>query len=96
MLDKNRAEEALDVEICRTTEPACVDLVPVTPTLHRTPKQPVTRPDASFVAHLIAAATQAPQTRRVRRGSLMDAQNAYGTRPPQERRGVARRTRQII
>jgi hypothetical protein len=37
-----------------------------------------TRPDASFVAHLIATAEQAPQTRTLRRATPLDALVAYG------------------
>jgi hypothetical protein len=48
-----------------------------------------------FVTHLIATADQAPQTRSLRRGTLEDAQTAYGAHP-QERRSVARRTRQVV
>lgn len=35
------------------------------------------RPDASFVAHLIAMAEQAPQTRNMRRATSADAQAIY-------------------
>ncbi len=48
---------------------------------------PMARPDPSFVTQLIATADQAPQTRSLRRGSLGDAQTAYGAQP-QERRSV--------
>lgn len=37
-----------------------------------------TRPDASFVAHLIATAEQVPQTRTLRRATSADALAAYG------------------
>jgi hypothetical protein len=37
-----------------------------------------TRPDASFVTHLIATAEQAPQTRTLRRATPTDALAAYG------------------
>jgi hypothetical protein len=36
------------------------------------------RPDASFVAHLIAMAEQAPQTRTLRRAAPAVAHGAYG------------------
>ncbi|MBB5053246.1 hypothetical protein HNQ36_003237 [Afipia massiliensis] len=36
------------------------------------------RPDASFVAHLIAMAEQAPQTRTLRREAPAVAHGAYG------------------
>ncbi|MEH2511681.1 hypothetical protein V1291_003035 [Nitrobacteraceae bacterium AZCC 1564] len=37
-----------------------------------------TRPNASFVTHLIATAEQAPQTRTLRRATPTDALAAYG------------------
>ena len=37
-------------------------------------------PDPIFIAHLIAEAEQVPQARRLRRGSLADAQAAYQPR----------------
>lgn len=36
-----------------------------------------TRPDASFVAHLIATAEQVPQTRALRRASIAEAMSYY-------------------
>jgi hypothetical protein len=53
------------------------------------------RPDPTFLTHLIATADQAPQTRSMRRGSIEDAQTAYGAHP-RERRSVTRRTRQLV
>jgi hypothetical protein len=38
------------------------------------------RPDAGFVAHLIATAEQLPQTRTLRRAAPADAQSAYAAR----------------
>jgi hypothetical protein len=75
--------------------PACVELVPVIQTVQLSPKPVLARPDPVFVTHLIAMADQAPQTRSLRRGSLEDAQTAYGAHM-QERRSVVRRTRQVI
>ena len=109
MLDIDRSEESsteafdgeildgkiLDGEILTADEPACVELVPVTQSVHWSPKPSMARPDPTFVTHLIATAAQAPQTRSLRRGSLADAQTAYGARS-QERRSVARRTRQVV
>jgi len=95
MLGIDRSEEVVDGEVAAEARPACVDLVPLTPTVHWAPKQRLTHPDPSFITHLIATAAQAPQTRSMRRASLADAQTAYGT-SPHERRGVARRTRQVI
>jgi hypothetical protein len=50
-------------------------------------------PDPTFVAHLIATAEHAPQTRSLRRGTAADAQTAYGaSRHP----AADIRTRQFI
>ncbi|MFL6837858.1 MAG: hypothetical protein ACJ8FZ_11195 [Bradyrhizobium sp.] len=94
MPDSDRSDKVMNGEVLTGPEPACVDLVPVT-AAHLSPGRVATRPDPTFVTHLIATAEQVPQTRSLRRAVLADAQTAYGARP-QERRGVARRTRQII
>ena len=95
MLDTDRSEDILDGEVLDADAPACVELVPVTQTVHWSPKPAMARPDPSFVTHLIATAAQAPQTCILRRGSLADAQSAYGA--SQTRRyGVGFRTRQVI
>jgi hypothetical protein len=54
-------------------------LVPVERPLRASPVR-TARPDASFVAHLIAMAEQAPQTRILRRETPTVARSAY-TRP---------------
>src|ERR1700738_5012952 len=95
MLNIDQSEKVMDGEILTDAAPACVDLVPVTPTLHWSAKRPLPHADPSFIAQLIATAAQDPQTRTLRRASLAEAQTAYGP-GPRERRGVARRTRQII
>jgi hypothetical protein len=95
MLDVERSEQALDGEVLGPDEPGCVELVPVIQSVRWMPKGPIARPDPSFVTHLIATAAQAPQTRSLRRGSLADAQTAYGaSRIP--RHGTGFRTRQVI
>ena len=80
MLDIDRSEEILDGEFVNADEPACVELVPVTQSVHWSPK-PAPRPDPSFVAQLIATADQAPQTRSLRRASLADAQTRLRRQP---------------
>jgi len=95
MLETDRSEAILDGEILDADAPACVELVPVIQTVQLSPKPVLARPDPVFVTHLIAMADQAPQTRSLRRGSLEDAQTAYGAHM-QERRSVVRRTRQVI
>jgi hypothetical protein len=76
--------------------PACVDLVPLTPTDRpaRIACQ-LTRPDPSFVAQLIATAAHLPQTRNLRRAAPSDAHSAYTVqhRPPP---AVGCHTRQVI
>jgi hypothetical protein len=60
-------------------KPACVALVPVVAAPRR--PEPVahglTRPDPSFVTHLIAMAELSPQTRMLRRAAPEDVQVAY-------------------
>jgi hypothetical protein len=95
MLDVDRSEQVLDGEVLDADEPGCVELVPVTQSVRWMPKGPIARPDPSFVTHLIATAAQAPQTRILRRGSLADAQTAYGASRVQ-RHGAGFRTRQTV
>jgi hypothetical protein len=58
---------------------ASVALVPVVATPWRLAPvaQGLTRPDPSFVAHLIAMAAMSPQTRLLRRAAPEDVQAAY-------------------
>ncbi len=95
MFDTDRSEDILDGEILDADAPTCVELVPVSQTVRWLRKSTIARPDPTFLTHLIATADQAPQTRSMRRASIEDAQTAYGAHP-QERRSVARRTRQVI
>ena len=87
--------EVLDGEFTDTAGATGTALVPLPATTHWAPKIPLAHADPSFVAHLIATAAHEPQTCWLRRGSLADAQSAYGPHLD-ERRSVARRTRQII
>jgi hypothetical protein len=95
MLGIDRSEQILDGEFVSLDEPASVELVPVTQTVHWSPKLVLPRPDPTFVAQLIATADQAPQTRSLRRASLADAQTAYGASQIR-RRNTGFRTRQTI
>jgi hypothetical protein len=95
MLGTDRSDDVLDGDFAEGDAPACVALVPVTQAVHWAPKRAPARPDASFVTQLIATAEQAPQTRTLRRGSLADAQTAYGAGQTR-RHGVGFRTRQVI
>ena len=95
MLDIDRSEEILDGEIVGAEQSACVELVPLTQSVHWSPKPALAHADPTFVTHLIATADQAPQTRSMRRASLANAQTAY--RAGQMRRpGTGFRTRQTI
>ena len=94
MLDIDRPDDILDGEFVNLDEPACTELVPVTEAVRWAPK-PAPRPDPTFLAQLIATADQAPQTCRLRRASLADAQMAYGASQIR-RSGTGFRTRQTI
>ncbi|MBR0692163.1 hypothetical protein [Bradyrhizobium lablabi] len=94
MLDVNQSE-FLEGGTTDDRGAACTALVPLAATTHWAPKIPLTHADPSFIAHLIATAEHVPQTRDLRRGSLADAQIAYGPHV-YERRSVMRRTRQIV
>jgi hypothetical protein len=77
MLNVGRFDDILDGEFVDLDEPSRAERLPVTQSVHWSPR-PAARPDPTFVAQLIATADQAPQTRRLRRASLADAQTAYG------------------
>lgn len=87
--------EVLDGEFTDTAAVTSTALVPLAVTTRWAPKIPLPHGDPSFLAHLIATAAHEPQTCGLRRGSLADAQTAYGPHID-ERRSVTRRTRQII
>jgi hypothetical protein len=89
------SKQVLEGEVLSGATPACAELAPISPSARFAPQRPAARPDTSFVTHLIATVMMAPQTRSLRRGTPADAQIAYAGRP-QERRGVTRRTRQVV
>src|SRR5664279_1729999 len=95
MLSSDRPEQTTGDGVQADVRSACVALVPVVPTVQwsRVPDQRMSRAD--FVAHLIATAEYAPQTRSLRRATPADAQAAYGARQSQAP-NAAGRTRQII
>lgn len=80
-------------QIEETTREASTALVPLTPVLQWVRKVPLTRPDPSFVAQLIANAEHLPQASRLRRGSSEDVRMAYDGKRPLP--SVTSRTRQV-
>jgi hypothetical protein len=75
--------------------PPGVALVPLARSIRLAPTGAITRPDPTFVAHLIATAAQVPQTRNLRRATPSDAQSAYtaSLRPLSD---AGCRTRQVV
>ena len=94
MLEIDRSDKILDGEFVDLAVPASTELVPVTQSVRLSPRL-APRPAPTFIAQLIATADQAPQTCRLRRASLADAQMAYGASQTR-RSGTGFRTRQII
>lgn len=91
-----RPDETADDGVLADAKPPCVTLVPMVQSARwsRAPI-PLPRPDPIFVAHLIATAEQAPQTRSLRRGTPADAQTAYSANR-HSTLGAGIRTRQVI
>ena len=81
----------------QTARPASTALVPFKPRIERRARRRWDRwsPDPIFVAHLFATAEQVPQARTLRRGSVADAQAAYGTSRAGEQ-GAGSQLRQVI
>ena len=94
MLDSGHGQ-MLEDRVILDAEPACVELTPVVASSGRSPKPRLTRPDSSFVTHLIATALRMPQTRQLRRASPADALTAYGADQSRSS-GIGCRTRQTI
>jgi hypothetical protein len=79
----------------RDAKAGCVTLVPLAPApLRGSAGSRTSRPDPSFVTHLIATAEQAPQTRRLRRAAPQEALSAYAAHliPAAPAGGQTRRT----
>jgi hypothetical protein len=82
MLESGRPDKTVDDGLLAEEKPACVALVPVVASAQWSrPSQQPSRPDSTFLTHLIATAEQDPQTRTLRRASLADAQTAYKAKP---------------
>jgi hypothetical protein len=97
MTDTDRAKQRAEDGGVADAKPACVALVPLTPSVQRSHTSGLqsSRPSPIFVTHLIATAAHAPQTRSLRRATPADAKTAYSANQhPLE--GASVRTRQII
>src|ERR1700751_1289841 len=70
-------QQEIEDGVFEDVETPCVAVVPVTPTVYQAPKRALPRPNASFVAQLIATAEQLPQTRNLRRAAPADALSVY-------------------
>jgi hypothetical protein len=86
-------EQMAEHEVGGPDAPASLALVPLAPSTRRV--RIITRPDPSFVAHLIATQAQLPQTRTLRRAAPSDALSAY-TAQPRPLAVTGSRTRQVI
>ena len=73
-------QQEIEDGVFEDVETPCVAVVAVTPAVYEAPKLALTRPNASFVAQLIATAEQLPQTRNLRRAEPADALSAYSAR----------------
>ena|SRR5690348_3016471 len=76
----NVYQQEIEDGVFEDVETPCVAVVPVTPTVYEAPKLALPRPNASFVAQLIATAEQLPQTRNLRRADPADALSGYSVR----------------
>jgi hypothetical protein len=81
-------EQEIEDGVFEDVEAAGVALVPVTPTVYQASKVALSRPNASFVAQLIATAEQLPQTRNLRRAAPEDALSAYSAHQRKLRGGA--------
>jgi hypothetical protein len=88
-VNQQEIEDGLFEEI----ESSCDSLVPVGATVYQAARHIIARPDANFVAHLIATAERLPQTRQLRRAAPADALSAYRSFK-QSMRGTRSSTRQ--
>lgn len=90
-VNQNDIEDGLFEEV----ESSGDALVPVGPSVYRAARLAIARPDANFVAQLIATAERLPQTRELRRAAPAEALSAY--RSFKESIGVTRpSTRQTV
>jgi hypothetical protein len=90
-VNQHEIEEGLFEKV----ESSCAALVPVAPTVYQATRFAIARPDANFVAHLIATAERLPQTRELRRAAPADALSAYRSFK-ESMRGRRSSTRQTV
>jgi hypothetical protein len=90
----DRTELDREESVASDAKPVCTALVPFAYTERRARRRWYRwAPNPVFVTHLIAEAQQVPQARRIRRGSLADAQSAYRVHPVQN---AGSRMRQVV
>jgi hypothetical protein len=97
MLTIDQTDDTADLAAdAAEASPTGTALVPTTPAPQHAPAgSRMSRPDPSFVAHLIATAEQAPQTRRLRRAAPHEALSAYAAHLAPAR-PAGRQTRQVV
>ena len=84
------SDQSRDTGVSETPASTSRALVPLTlPAATAAPGCGAFRPDARFVAQLIATAAHAPQTRTLRRAALDDVVNTYSGAPPRDDLPVA-------
>jgi hypothetical protein len=96
MLDTDRPGQTADDGVKADAKSPCVALVPIVTAAKwsQASSSQLSRSNSTFVAHLIATAEHAPQTRSLRRATPADALTAYSTN--QHRlQGAGMRARQI-
>ncbi len=70
-------QQEIEDGVFEDVETPCVAVVAITPAVYEAPKLALNRPNANYVAQLIATAEQLPQTRNLRRAEPADALSAY-------------------
>ena len=73
-------QQEIEDGVFEDVETPCVAVMPVTQTVYEAPRLARARPNANYVAQLIATAEQLPQTRDLRRAEPAVALSAYSAR----------------
>jgi hypothetical protein len=95
MLRNGRDQGMADRDGIDEQTPTGMALVPLARPTRLARTSQITRPDPTFVAHLIATAARVPQTCNLRRGAPSDAHSAY-TASLRPATGASCRTRQVV